>query len=164
MLWECLYSSKDCFEDWIWFSVWLPPDQIYILKKCPYLINEMINICASLVAMAMSGRGMCVCILMLIGLFLCSLCAWSEVWFDCLYKSSVVFYFYQVASFNCGILSVGVCWRCGEIAHLWHFVDWLLVCSSPNHLTWRSWRNHSSVALCRLGICVKIFQPSHLKM
>nr|KAG5706886.1 hypothetical protein BaRGS_021392 [Batillaria attramentaria] len=31
-------------------------DQAYILKKCPYLINEMINICASLVAMAMSGR------------------------------------------------------------------------------------------------------------
>ncbi|XP_076444580.1 translocation protein SEC63 homolog isoform X2 [Babylonia areolata] len=34
----------------------LGADQGYILKKCPYLINEMINICASLVAMAMSGR------------------------------------------------------------------------------------------------------------
>ncbi|BFZ25302.1 hypothetical protein BsWGS_28341 [Bradybaena similaris] len=39
----------------------LPPDtlevdQKYILKKCPYLINDMINICASLVAMAMTGR------------------------------------------------------------------------------------------------------------
>lgn len=34
----------------------LQPDQNYTLKKCPYLINEMINICASLVAMAMSGR------------------------------------------------------------------------------------------------------------
>lgn len=31
-------------------------DRDYVLKKCPYLINEMINICASLVAMAMSGR------------------------------------------------------------------------------------------------------------
>ncbi|XP_005098508.1 translocation protein SEC63 homolog isoform X2 [Aplysia californica] len=31
-------------------------DQDYILKKCPYLINDMVNICASLVAMAMSGR------------------------------------------------------------------------------------------------------------
>lgn len=31
-------------------------DQKYILKKCPYLINDMVNICASLVAMAMSGR------------------------------------------------------------------------------------------------------------
>ena len=148
MLWECLYSSKDCFEDWIWFSVWLPPDQIYILKKCPYLINEMINICASLVAMAMSGRGMCVCILMLIGLFLCSLCAWSEVWFDCLYKSSVVFFFIKLHHSTvafcqlvfvgdveklliCDILWIG-CWFVvhptispgdhGEITHLWHFV------------------------------------------
>ncbi|KAK7107985.1 translocation protein SEC63 homolog [Littorina saxatilis] len=34
----------------------LGADQTYILKKCPYLVNEMINICASLVAMAMSGR------------------------------------------------------------------------------------------------------------
>ena len=32
-------------------------DQDYLLKKCPYLINDMVNICASLVAMAMSGRG-----------------------------------------------------------------------------------------------------------
>lgn len=31
-------------------------DQDYLLKKCPYLINDMVNICASLVAMAMSGR------------------------------------------------------------------------------------------------------------
>ncbi|GFO42663.1 translocation protein sec63 homolog [Plakobranchus ocellatus] len=31
-------------------------DQKYLLKKCPYLINDMVNICASLVAMAMSGR------------------------------------------------------------------------------------------------------------
>ncbi|XP_025097112.1 translocation protein SEC63 homolog [Pomacea canaliculata] len=34
----------------------LAPDQAYVLKKCPYLINEMINVCATLVAMAMSGR------------------------------------------------------------------------------------------------------------
>ncbi|KAL8586617.1 hypothetical protein ACOMHN_040125 [Nucella lapillus] len=34
----------------------LGADQLYILNKCAYLINEMINICASLVAMAMSGR------------------------------------------------------------------------------------------------------------
>lgn len=33
-------------------------DQAYVLKKCPYLINEMINVCATLVAMAMSGRGL----------------------------------------------------------------------------------------------------------
>lgn len=45
-----------CF--WL-FCVHLSTDQNYVLKKCPYLINEMINICASLVAMAMSGRGMC---------------------------------------------------------------------------------------------------------
>ncbi|GFR76794.1 translocation protein SEC63 homolog [Elysia marginata] len=31
-------------------------DQKYLLKKCPYLINDMVNICASLVAMAMTGR------------------------------------------------------------------------------------------------------------
>ncbi|KAK6187306.1 hypothetical protein SNE40_005367 [Patella caerulea] len=39
----------------------LPPndqdlDRQYILKKCPYLINEMINICANQVSMAMAGR------------------------------------------------------------------------------------------------------------
>ncbi|BFZ09267.1 hypothetical protein BsWGS_12306 [Bradybaena similaris] len=31
-------------------------DQKYILKKCPYLINDMVNMCASIVAMAMTGR------------------------------------------------------------------------------------------------------------
>ncbi|KAK3758267.1 hypothetical protein RRG08_036537 [Elysia crispata] len=31
-------------------------DQKYLLKKCPYLISDMVNICASLVAMAMTGR------------------------------------------------------------------------------------------------------------
>ncbi|RUS73201.1 hypothetical protein EGW08_019047 [Elysia chlorotica] len=31
-------------------------DQKYLLKKCPYLINDMVNITASLVAMAMTGR------------------------------------------------------------------------------------------------------------
>lgn len=34
----------------------LGADQACVLKKCPYLINEMINICAHLVGMAMSGR------------------------------------------------------------------------------------------------------------
>ncbi|XP_067674081.1 translocation protein SEC63 homolog [Haliotis asinina] len=39
----------------------LPPlsldiDKQYILNKCPYLLNEMINICAQQVAMAMAGR------------------------------------------------------------------------------------------------------------
>ena len=32
-------------------------DKQYIVKKCPYLINEMVNIVAQLVALAHGGRG-----------------------------------------------------------------------------------------------------------
>ena len=32
-------------------------DLEYILKKCPYLINEMVNIVAQLVALAHAGKG-----------------------------------------------------------------------------------------------------------
>ena len=44
-------------------------DQAVILMKCPYLVNEMVNICASLVAMAMSGRGTVVKIIMRVKFF-----------------------------------------------------------------------------------------------
>ncbi len=32
-------------------------DKQYVVKKCPYLINEMVNIVAQLVALAHGGRG-----------------------------------------------------------------------------------------------------------
>ena len=36
-------------------------DKQYVVKKCPYLINEMVNIVAQLVALAHGGRGKLFC-------------------------------------------------------------------------------------------------------
>lgn len=52
------FTSRDIMQsEMCTCDLLLISDKQYVVKKCPYLINEMVNIVAQLVALAHGGRG-----------------------------------------------------------------------------------------------------------